>query len=335
MNKYMLLLSLPLIPFSIAKAYEVSAPLKDMQKFYVQEFKVMDVNRDNRLSEEEYVTHQIKKLKEALLEEVAETNEKEEKAETAEKVEKADTSVVPNDELNTLGNVNETLQNMATYDIEEEAPLPPVETLDFDEEKIDGLPLFDISEEPSVNTEEPSENTEEPSENTVETEVEVSDTPSNLEMLVEAKAGDALKGIVENMTTTAEEDVTIDVEGKGITPQEENPVENQKIKMMMEIVKKTLPKKIDDITTWIDVVYENNEVAYIYQADVDVSVFSPEEQNLLAYSIKNEACTQATKQMCPKIKSTFIDKGLNMKIKYQDKTGTEISFCELNKETCK
>ena len=117
-----------------------------------------------------------------------------------------------------------------------------------------------------------------------------------------------------------------------------NIVKNDKdkeIEDMMSVIKKTLPKKIDEITSWIDIEYKNKVVTYIYKADVDTTKYSKEDLELLANSIQNEACVNAYTTMCPKIKPMFIDAGINMQIRYVDKTDKELSSCEFNETTCK
>jgi hypothetical protein len=106
------------------------------------------------------------------------------------------------------------------------------------------------------------------------------------------------------------------------------------MELMLNSIRKNLPKKIDDITSWIDIEYKDNVISYIYEADVDTKEFSDEEKKMLQDNIKNEACKQAYADMCPKVKPMFIDKGTDMRIKYQDKAKQEIGFCEFNKENC-
>ena len=115
-----------------------------------------------------------------------------------------------------------------------------------------------------------------------------------------------------------------------------SPEEREKqLGFMMETIKKSLPKKIDEITSWTDIEYTNNTIAYIYQADIDTAKFSEKDKKSLEDSIKNEACQKAYSDMCPKVKTMFIDEGINMQIRYYDKNNTALSSCEFNKETCK
>ena len=105
--------------------------------------------------------------------------------------------------------------------------------------------------------------------------------------------------------------------------------------MMMSTIRQTLPKKIDDITTWTDIEYKDDTISYIYQADIDTSKFSASETEALKSSIQNEACAKAYQEMCPKIKPMFIDQGINMRIRYFDKNKTELDSCEFNETSCK
>jgi hypothetical protein len=104
---------------------------------------------------------------------------------------------------------------------------------------------------------------------------------------------------------------------------------------MLSVVRKTLPKQIDEITQWVDIKYKDKMVSYIYKADVDTVTFSAEEMSFLTDSIKNDACIKAYESMCPKIKPVFIDEGVSLSILYMDKSDREISSCEFNQETCK
>ena len=109
----------------------------------------------------------------------------------------------------------------------------------------------------------------------------------------------------------------------------------KQIGMMLETIKKTLPKKIDEITTWTDIEYQDNVISYIYEANIDISNDSEAEKAALTKNIESEACGKAYQEMCPKIKPMFINEGINMRIRYRDKVGNEFGKCEFNQETCK
>jgi len=142
-----------------------------------------------------------------------------------------------------------------------------------------------------------------------------------------AKETDTIQDLLADMQQTVAEEEKAEEKW-------ENMKEEDQMELMMNSIRKTLPKKIDDITSWVDITYENKLISYIYEADVDTKEFSDEEKKMIEDSIKNEACTAAYKDMCPKVKPMFIDQGIEMKIRYVDKNKQEISFCEFNKETC-
>lgn len=116
---------------------------------------------------------------------------------------------------------------------------------------------------------------------------------------------------------------------------EEIEAREKQINFMMETIKKSLPKQIDEVTTWTDITYADNTISYIYSANIDAKKLSQKDKSSLLESIKNEACAKAYEDMCPKIKTMFIDEGINMKIRYLDINNEELSFCEFNKITCK
>lgn len=118
--------------------------------------------------------------------------------------------------------------------------------------------------------------------------------------------------------------------------EEESQEEKDKqISMMMDTIKKTLPKKIDSETSWTDIEYADNTISYIYQANLDTTNYSGNDKLLLKKNIKQKICPKTYVEMCPKIKPMFIDEGINMRIKYLDKQDNEISSCEFNEQTCK
>ena len=141
------------------------------------------------------------------------------------------------------------------------------------------------------------------------------------------QALDALKEYLTSEKCVAVGEIGLDYHWEGFD-------KTAQINTMLDAVKKTLPQKIDEVTTWTDILYENGIISYIYQADVDISLFSEEEKQILKDSIKSEACEEIFKSVCPQVLPVFIENGTNMTVKYIDKNNKEISFCELNKETC-
>lgn len=117
--------------------------------------------------------------------------------------------------------------------------------------------------------------------------------------------------------------------------EETNPLtQADQISAMLDTIKKTLPKRIDEITTWTDITYSDGIINYIYQADIDTATYNAEELSVLKDNIQKEACTKAYEEMCPRIKPMFIDNGIDMRIIYLDKNKEDIGSCEFNKETC-
>ena len=80
--------------------------------------------------------------------------------------------------------------------------------------------------------------------------------------------------------------------------------------------------------------YADKVISYIYTADIDVSEYSPGEYAELTENIQKDACVKANTDMCPKVKPMFIDRGIDMKIKYLDKKSEKIGECEFNNQTC-
>lgn len=116
--------------------------------------------------------------------------------------------------------------------------------------------------------------------------------------------------------------------------EESQEEKDKQISMMMDTIKKTLPKKIDSETTWTDIEYGDNTISYIYQANLDTTNYSENDKLLLKKNIKQKICPKTYIEMCPKIKPMFIDEGINMRIKYLDKQNNTISACEFNQQTC-
>ena len=109
----------------------------------------------------------------------------------------------------------------------------------------------------------------------------------------------------------------------------------KQIGFMLDTIKKTLPKKIDEATTWTNIEYKDKAIAYIYEADIDMSAMSAKEKTALQNSIKTEACSKAYQEMCPKLKPMFINDGINVRIRYLDKGKNELGICEFNHDTCR
>ena len=199
-----------------------------------------------------------------------------------------------------LSGASKTLEDMANYDIE-----------------IEDIDLSDLDDEPQKLTKEDVM----PKKANAE-DIEVPEL--DLSVSEEENLNNLLNN-VENNPAAAKEAVA----------DESQEDQDKQILMMMDTIKKTLPKKIDSETTWTDIEYADNTISYIYQANIDTTNYSANDKLLLKRNIKRKICPNTYAEMCPKIKPMFIDEGINMRIKYLDKQDTEISSCEFNKQTCR
>ena len=116
--------------------------------------------------------------------------------------------------------------------------------------------------------------------------------------------------------------------------EEKIPSKEEQLAPLMETIRKTLPKKIDEVTTWTDILYKDDMIQYVYVADLDLATMSAEEKKILEDSIQTETCPNVYKDMCPKVKPIFIDKSIDMRINYVDKNQQQFSYCEFNEKTC-
>ncbi len=330
MKKYMLLLSCSLFAAGTAQALTAADQLKAVKEIFIADFHKMDDNKDGVLSKEEYLSHQFENFRANIIEAdgfepLAPAAKKTAKA-AAAAPEKGKTA--PKNELKSLSDVNNALQEMADYDLEadmaddlalEEDPAAEPKKLT----KEDVMPVVNV------------ESAEKAPEKAAEPELDLS-----------VSEDDSLKGLLAELSVTPEEKAAqqaaaeaeaktaADAETAAKNAAEEAAARDKQIGAMLDTIKKTLPKKVDEITTWTDIEYKDKAIAYIYKADIDTAAFSASEKKALQASIKDEACTKAYAEMCPKIKPLFIKDGINVKIRYIDQAGQEISFCEFNNETC-
>lgn len=314
MKKLVLLLTCSFFAVSAAKAINAADHLSAVKNIFAQEFQKIDLDGNGTVSADEYMLYQLNVLQQSLN---AETEKVEAEA-TAIKQLQTTTSETPKEEkpqaeethnLETMGNATATLEEMANFSLDEPKDTTAVDM--EDEEwylKPEKLTMEDVLPE--------DENAEE---SVPEIDLSVSEDESLRNILADmAKAED------KSEETTVKEKTAAELEQ-----------ENKQVKFMLNTIKKTLPKKIDNITTFTDIIFNNNEIEYIYKADVDTNKFSAAEKTALKENIEKIACAQAYTEMCPTIKSMFIDKGVNMKIRYYDKADIEISDCTFNNESCK
>ena len=181
-----------------------------------------------------------------------------------------------------------------------------------------------------------------------ETDLSVSGEPElPAELDLSVSEDESLKSLLAEINETPEEkaakkaaaeaEAKAKADAAAAAEQEKNAaVEREKqIGFMLDTIKKTLPKKIDEATTWTDIEYRDKAIAYIYEADIDMAAMSAKEKTALQNSIKTEACGKAYQEMCPRLKPMFINDGINVRIRYLDKGKNELGICEFNHDTCR
>lgn len=322
MGKYALLLGVSLCTAAFsAQALTAEQQLEAVKDVFVNDFHNMDDDGDGKLSLDEYLSHQFENFRANILE--ADGFERTGKAAAGfrepvkkevkkmpwrdEKPRKEKKKEAKDDALKNLGAASSTLQEMADFD------------LDFD---FDNGPLFD--DEFSGGKKSGKLTKED-----VMPEIEAEDDGLDIDLSMTEE--ETLKSMLNGHDVPLKKEVSPEEKKTAL---EAAAKKEKQIAFMMETIKKTLPKKVDEITTWTGIEYQNKEIVYIYQADVDTTPFSKQEKQALTGSIESEACTKAYEEMCPKIKPMFINDGTNMRIRYIDKAGTEIGFCEFNDTTC-
>ena len=351
MKKYLYLLSVSLIAAAAGRAEAITAAqqLRETKAIFVGEFHKMDDNKDGKLSLEEYLSHQFENFRATIIDavdfdtpspdaknkakdakaekDVAETlaPEAEEEADTApaatDTADKADSD----DGLKSLTDVNNALLEMANYELEEE----------------EADDIFAAAEESAPDKATAAETAENAPEAEPEAELELdlslSEEESFQQMMADITATPeekAAKAAAEK--AKAEEEAARKAKAEELanrTP-EEVAERDKQIGFMLDTIKKTLPKKIDEVTTWTDIEYKDKAIAYVYQANVDTSEFSPAEKKTLQNEIKTGICAKARAEMCPRFRQLFLNDGINMRIRYIDSRGTDLSACEFNQETC-
>lgn len=358
MKKYMFLLSVSLVAASagMAQALTAADQLKAMKQVFVADFQKMDDNKDNKLSLEEYLSHQFENFRANIIEaDGFDTPKKAEDAaspvkdETLSKPAAADkSSSEPEKGLKSLADVNNALQEMADFDIDLDDGLALDDDLSLDglepaaeskpltrEDVMPSADLLALTEDEAAKPETKKAAAEMPSLDELgELDLSLSEDDSLKNLLAEINETPEQKA-AKQAKKEAEKAAAAEAEIKAEQAKADAADRDKKIGMMLDTIKKTLPKKIDEVTTWTDIEYADKAIAYIYQADIDTATFSDKEIKALQNSIKTEACAKAYAEMCPKIKPVFIDEGVNMKIRYLDKVGKELSACEFNEETCR
>ena len=296
MKKYLLWGALGLLVANNASALSADEQVRAMRELFVKEFQKMDDNHDGLVSKQEYLAHQFEAFR---------------------------ANIIEADGFNSLKkevNVKDVIKEA------EEQKEAKSETKEKVEVELGGISQalkdmaefdMDFGEIPEID----DELLEEGGSSAVPLSKE--DVMPDMDFV--AQDSDSIKNLLEDMQQTMKEQTH--EKWEDLKPEVQ-------VELMLNSIRKTLPKKVDDITSWVDVEFADNVVTYVYQADMDLNEFSDEEKKILQDSIKNESCVQAYKDMCEKVKPMFIDQGINMKIQYLDKAKQEINSCELNKENC-
>lgn len=340
MKKYLLLFSVSMLASSVGSAWALSASeqLKATKEIFVNEFHKMDTNKDNKISLDEYLSYQFENFRANIIE--AEGFDSKGKIKATETTSKASAEAdrAPQDEMKSLSDVNKTLQEMADYELELEDDLSFDEDWGMGEPKAEekGLTKADVMPEADLlSSEVLSDKTPQATTSSAdELDLSVSEDESLKNLLAEINETPEEKAAKQK---AEEEKLKAEAEAKANAEKAaaEAAEREKQIGLMLETIKKTLPKKIDEITTWTDIEYQDNVISYIYEANIDISNDSEAEKAALTKNIESEACGKAYQEMCPKIKPMFINEGINMRIRYRDKVGNEFGKCEFNQETCK
>lgn len=348
MKKYLLLFSVSMLASSVGSAWALSASeqLKATKEIFVNEFHKMDTNKDNKISLDEYLSYQFENFRANIIEAEGFDGKGKVKTEEAKSVASAKDDSAPHDEMKSLSDVNKTLQEMADYELELEDDLSLDEDWGMGEPKAEEKGLTKADVMPEANILSPNVLNDKKAKNTTQPETKAT-TSSADELDLSVSEDESLKNLLAEINETPEEKAAKQkAEEEKLKAEAEAKVNAEKaaadaaerekqIGMMLETIKKTLPKKIDEITTWTDIEYQDNVISYIYEANIDISNDSEAEKAALTKNIESEACGKAYQEMCPKIKPMFINEGINMRIRYRDKVGNEFGKCEFNQETCK
>lgn len=392
MKKYLLLFSVSLAAASAGQAQALTAAeqLQATKAIFVADFHKMDDNKDGKLSLEEYLSHQFENFRANIIEaEGFDAVVADKKLPARASAAPADTAAddkgkEPRDELKSLSDVNNALQEMADFDIDfDDFTLDGDLSLEGDTPaetskrltKEDVMPEADIlspeaatvsaSSSPEVAAVSSSSSPEAAATVSASSSSEaaaVSEEPARpakpdkpvseehelpAELDLSVSEDESLKSLLAEINETPEEkaakkaaaeaEAKAKADAAAAAEQEKNAAaeREKQIGFMLDTIKKTLPKKIDEATTWTDIEYKDKAIAYIYEADIDMSAMSAKEKTALQNSIKTEACSKAYQEMCPKLKPMFINDGINVRIRYLDKGKNELGICEFNHDTCR
>ena len=360
MRKSILLLSCSFLFITQAYATEVDPILDDptehlqmVKDAYIKKFEQMDANKNGSVDKEEYLKHQFEAMREAVLttsgfDDVKETSipQNLSASETevdvkGEQLPSVQSENITPEKAKTLDDFSATLEEMATFDLDFDKELSTDDTVNKKRlTKEDVMP--DMSEKVTIEKPQKEETLEEATASIDEllkedTELEelISKTEKQLEEAKKLAPTTNVSPVKQEENVKSEPKVAENLVEKVNNEAVKNTDKENMINMLISAGKKNLPQKIDDITTCTDISYKDNMIVYDYSVNMDVSSFSQDELFLLQDHIKKEACLPIYQEKCPEFKPVFIKEGTNVKIKYIDKNGREISYCELNSETCK
>ena len=280
-----------------AKALTPNEQLQAMKGVFEKSFEAMDTNEDGVLNKEEYLNYQFEEFRSNILE--ADSFDADLNKNVLQIVENKAKEIITKEDKDTSKEVVEDVKK-------EEVKKDPE---DASANLTDSINIMQSMADFSLGDEEP------------------------VEIAEEASIENAVEDVKEDVLPVLEKLEFEEVKEDAVVLEPTTP-KDKEINEMLSVVKKSLPKKIDDITDWVDIEYKDKIVSYVYKANVDTSSFSSEEFAILTDSIKNDSCPKAYETMCPKIKPLFIDEGINMRIRYVDNQDKELNFCEFNKETC-
>lgn len=380
MKKYLLLFSVSLAAASAGQAQALTAAeqLQATKAIFVADFHKMDDNKDGKLSLEEYLSHQFENFRANIIEaEGFDAVVADKKLPARASAAPADTAAddkgkEPRDELKSLSDVNNALQEMADFDIDfddftldgdlslegdtpaetpkrltKEDVMPEADILSPEAVAVSSSSSPEVAAVSSSSSPEAAAVSEEPArpakpDKPVSEEHEL---PAELDLSV--SEDESLKSLLAEINETPEEkaakkaaaeaEAKAKADAAAAAEQEKNAAaeREKQIGFMLDTIKKTLPKKIDEATTWTNIEYKDKAIAYIYEADINMSAMSAKEKTALQNSIKTEACSKAYQEMCPKLKPMFINDGINVRIRYLDKGKNELGICEFNHDTCR
>lgn len=100
-------------------------------------------------------------------------------------------------------------------------------------------------------------------------------------------------------------------------------------------VKKTLPFKVDNTTTWTDVYGTDDEIHYVYRIDMDLQSLSSEQLLMMKPVMEAQICPKVQPAMCGAAKTAILDKGISLLTHYNDKNGNLLAECRFTEMSCR